>query len=389
MSIPTLTDMRDKLLTLDQVVEQLQATEPVEDMFLSSGSAVKFNLNPGWEMELETTHGDAVVDATITVNGHEYQMTKDATLMAAANFGLTGAYVKKTPGPLIQDHLNYWYSGGMGDTVYNALLVDDKVSAFIRPSLKSFSNLELLTRAVDAIYARYGEIEILADYKFRNSIQKTDIRLVLPGVTRDILESGMADVPEGLSDVWSAGVHLSNSLVGKTQTAVDAYAFRWWCTNGSTETLTQDNIWKRKRGTDALDAYTWASESVDAVLGGMEANFDAIQALTVLDVEDNLPHVLSGIFTEHKFPHQLRQAVQNNLEISDDDALTMYTVMQAITSVANSENLDPDRADTLMRVGGLIPTSAFDSTKAQIWDEGNKAGSGRVNPYKIPSVVQA
>jgi hypothetical protein len=383
----TLDDMRSKLLPLETVIKRLEETEPVVDNVISAETALSFKLEPGWELELDSTNGNEGVKAFININGEPFQMTKDAALMAASKVGLTNAYVKKTPGELIQEHLNYWYSAGMGDTSYNALLVNGKVAAFIRPSLVSFSNIELLERVLDGIHRKYGNTEILADYKFENSLTQTNLRLILPEVTRAIRDAGMADVPEGALDEWSAGVHLSNSLTGDSQTALETYLFRWWCTNGATQHAASSGNWTRRRNSDELDVYEWAQRTVDDVLGGFEPAFESVQALTRIELEDNLPKVLEEIFTEYKFPAKIRSKVISNLAESDEDVISMYTVMQAITAEANNPDLPADKSDTLMRVGGNLPIASFDSKKAEVWDEGHSADERKNNPYRLPTAV--
>ena len=112
----------------------------------------------------------------------------------------------------------------------------------------------------------------------------------------------------------------------------------------------------------------------------METRFSKIQRLTEIEMQGaNTGEVLRQIFNEYKVPLAQREAVQNTL--LDADAITMYTVMNAITQSAN--NVPAARAHTLMRIGGNLTNSVYDSDRARVWKEGNSSGPGSKNPYEI------
>jgi len=382
MSTVTLDQMRSKLLSVEDVASVLSTTEPLSSVLLSSDTKTKFRLVPGWNEDLDGAGPTDSVEAYVTINGVERQMTKEAALAAGAQFGITGAYARKTPAALIESHLDYWYTGGMGDKQFNALTVGDTIAAFTRPTVTPFSNLNLLEQSVEGIQRRYGpDVEILADYKVNNSLQRTDVRLIVPEASRTIVGGDLKDVPSGEADLWSAGVHLTNSLIGKSQTSVEAYLFRWWCTNGATSILDAVGTWSRRSDGQGDDVYVWAAQAVDEVLGGMEHKFDEVQALTSLNVAGNTADVLREIFATYEVPVSQREQITESLLESEN--LTMYAIMQAITQVANGTDMDPMRADRLMRIGGALPTTTFDTLKAKVWAEGHKADPTAPNPYAI------
>lgn len=376
--------MRPKLLTLDQVHKTLAKTEPLGDAFLSQESKIKFRLDPGWEMDLDARENTETVGARLTVNGKEFEMTKEAALQAAANIGLSAAYVKKSPSTLIEPALNYFYGSGMGSDSYNLLTVKGKAAAFTRPTLVPFSNLDLLESIAEGIHDYYGDsTEILADYKIGHSLLRTDVRLIVPEDERMMRGTDMPDVPERGTDVWSAGIHLSNSLVGKTQTAIEGYMFRWWCTNGATTRFSDIGTWSRRSdGQDEAAALEWARRSIDDILGGMEERFEQVQALNALKLEGKTGDVLKEIFSNYEVPVTQRAQIQQDI-IEHEGQHTMYSVMNAITRAANDPELDPKRADRLMRIGGDLPTTMFDTLKARVWREGHLAEPTAPNPYEI------
>jgi len=382
MSTVTLDQMRSKLLSVDDVRQRLAVTEPLSQEHVTSDSNIRFTFPEGWNADLDEIGGTDRTAVLMRVNGVEKPMTKDAALIAASNVGLPGAYVKKTPGPLVEQHMNYWYGVGMGEKAYNVLTVGEDVAAFVKPTIVPFSNLALLDSTIEGIQRHYGaDTEILADYKIRHNLGRTDVRLIVPEHQRTITGGGLNDVPSGEADLWSAGITLTNSLIGKSQTAVEGNLFRWWCTNGATTTNAEVGTWSRRSGGQGEDVYVWAAEAVDEVLGGMEHRFDEVQALTGLNVAGNTADVLRDIFTQYQVPVSQREAVTNALLESEN--LTMYAIMNAITQTANGSEISADRADRMMRIGGAVPTAAFDTLKARVWDEGHTAPVEVANPYVI------
>lgn len=385
MATVSVDQMRDKLLSIEQVQNVLAKTEPLSTDYVSSQNKILFKLDPDWNATLDVAAGTEPVAAVMRIDGKDLQLTKDAALQAGALFGYSSALMKKMPADLTERNLNYWYGGGFGENEYNVLSVGGSVAAFTRPSLVPFSNLELLDNALVGVRNLYGsDVEILADYKHMNTLQQTDIRLIIPEHTRTIENSGMNDVLDG-NDLWSAGLHLSNSMIGKKQTSLDAYLFRWWCTNGCTTILPEVGTWSRRTDGQQEDVYAWARDSVEEILGGLEGRFDQIQALTALNVAGNTADIVREIWEQYKVPVSQRQQITDTL--LESETLTMYSILNAITSVANEAELDPRRADVLMRIGGDLPTAVFDTLKARVWREGHVAEPTQTNPYEIGVLV--
>jgi hypothetical protein len=375
MAVVTFDQVQDKLITLDKLTTELEKTEPLDTQIINSETKVRFHLEPEWAQALDALPGTAPVDVTVRINGTEHQMTKEAVLQAASEFGLQSTYVKKTPANLIEEHLNYWYSGGYGNKEMKTLQVGERISAFIKPSIVPFSNLQLLDRTVESIRKRYGsDAQIWADYKFQNSLVQTDARLIVPAESREITDTGTE------ADNWSAGIHLSNSLSGKKKTSLEAYLFRWWCTNGCTTNFAEAGIWNRKLQGQNEDVYEWAAESVDEILGGLEHRFNEVQALTQISIAGNAGDVAREIMDQYSIPISQRTTITDAL--LEQPTLTMYGMMQAITQVANTHDISAGRADDLMRIGGELPTASFDPLKARIYAEGQLHPTDP-NPYEI------
>lgn len=386
MATVTFEDMQSKLLSLEEVAQVLQKTEPFSNEPIDSESKIRFRFDDEWSHGVDSLWDTELVNASMVIDGVERRLTKEAVFQAGANFGLPNSYMRKLPSSYVQGLLNYHYSTGMGSNSYNVFVVQDNVAAFTRPTLRPFSNLQLLEESVAGIRDLYGaDTPIYADYKIANSLQRTDVRLIVPAQERIMRGTEMDDVPAGEDDTWMSGVHLSNSLIGKGQTTVEAYMFRWWCTNGCTTTMPGIGTWSRRsNGQDEGDVYQWARESVNEVLGGMEYLFDQVQALTQLNVSGDTADVLREIFSQYEVPVSQREAImQRLLSLS---TITMYSIMQAITQAANDPALEDRRKDRLMRIGGALPTKTFDTLKAQVWREGHSADPEAPNPYE-PVVI--
>lgn len=375
--------MKDKLLTLTEVRNRVESTEPLNTTFISNDASVYFEFDPGWAIGIEEKLGTESVDAVVRINGVDHQLTKDAVLQAGAAFGIPGKYTSKVPSQLLSPQLNYWFGAGLGETEFNMLTTgsEQRVAAFAKPTIQPFSNLALIDTVADRIVDYFGTEDIYADYKFNHSLARTDIRFIVPEALRVISGGGLADVPAGAVDEWSAGIHLSNSLIGKSQTRIDTYLFRWWCTNGSTNTLPDSGAWSRRGDQDEMTVYEWAAASVDEVLGKMEDQFDLVQALTHLNVGTNAAEIVGEIFDTYKVPVTQRREVLRTLETAEH--LNLYVIQNAISQTANDPEASDDRRDKIMRISGALAGAEFNSMKAKIWEEGKTANPDDLNPYLI------
>lgn len=355
----TVADMADKLLTLDTVRERLAQTEPMTSVGFPVSDRIGFRMESGCFWDHETVQGDQLVKAYLTVGDSEYQMSKDALLEATSLCGLPQAYVLKSPSKLIEPHLNFWYKGGFDNKEYKALVVgNDKCLAVTRGTIEPFSNLGLLDQALDAISEKYGDGEVYVDPKFEHSLRQTSLRLIIPEYMRVMAGTGLDN------DTWSMGIQIMNSLIGQSQTSIDGYMFRWWCTNGAIDTLNNSGKWSRKSGGQGEeDVMEWARQSVDSVLGGLEGTLDKVQAMADINIEeDSARAILEEIFNTYRIPGQARQLVIDNMV--DETNMTMYSVMQAITAAANHPDVDPKHIVGLMECGGSLPHTAQERCNA-------------------------
>lgn len=355
----TVNTMRDKLLDLDHVRTVLSRTEPMSPQPFTVGDAIRFRAETGFNHGLKARDGNEPVGVYVTLGrgrfANEIALTKNTLEETCLAFGLPRAYVRDCPAELLVPAMNYWFREGLyaypRKRDFQYLVTDNIATAFTRQSLLPFSNLALLEQAVDAITSKYGQVEILADYKFSHTLRNTYLRLIIPNDYRVLTDTGTPD------DVWSTGIQIKNSLTGTSQTSVEGYLFRWVCTNGQIDTRINSGTWTRHPSATEAEVYEWARQAVDEALSGLAVSLDNVQDLTGVGIDGSLADTLRDVFEHYRIPIHQRTKIIKIIEEHDGE-VTMYVIMNAVTQVANEQGLEPTTVDTLMRVGGDLPYTA-------------------------------
>jgi hypothetical protein len=351
-TVVNIEEMRGKLLTMDDVRESLAKTEPLADVIFGSSQAT-LRLGETWADPEDDT---VLTDAYLRIEGlEEYRLTKQAALEVGAYCRLPRKVQEDAPADAVQAFVNRMLAEGVVRSREMKLLVKPGTTtgtAITRPTIVPFSNLEMLDIMLAGIANKYGTAEVLADYKFSHDLERTNLRLIVPGADRVISGTRVAD------DSWSLGLDFQNSLAGIEQTDISGYLFRWWCTNGCTDTLADIHPLNRRQISTTEDAYDWARDQVEAVLGGLEDSLDAVQGLTAQQVApDQVAATIRDLFTQHSVPARERERVISELAETGAD-MTMYDVMQSVTVVANSGQASPDAVRQLLSLGGHIAHTA-------------------------------
>lgn len=352
MSAITIDDVKSKLLTLSDVRERLAHTEPLTVHEFGSEDVIGFKLEPDFNHGLDALPGNMAIPGFISLGQTELQLTRDALYEAASEAKLVKGFIKTAPAALVSEILNWYFNSGAEGKTYKLLGVQgDKAAALVRGAVQPYSNMRLLETALEGIEAQYGEGELFVDYKFVHDLQRTHMRIIIPEHVRTIENTGTDN------DTWSVGLQLKNSLTGLEQTEINGYLFRYWCTNGAIDTRSNSNaIWSRrgKIGRDEDAVFEWARDAVDEVLGGFEDSFNAIQAMTDINIEGTAREALNDVFTTYRIPRNHRDRIIGSM--INEQNLTMYSLMQAVTESANADNLSPADVERLMRAGGDLPS---------------------------------
>lgn len=356
-------EMRGRLLTLDDIQGRLAASEPLSEVTFTTGSGVKadFGSAPGggpWHMPKKTKFtGDAApVWLTIPDGEGQYQLTDQAASQLASECHITEGYQALVEAdPVLAFNVNWWLQSGLGEhelkllSAGSGIGMDGQevplVQAVCRHTVSPFSNLRLLQVMLEGIGKKYGEGEVLGDYKFHHDLERTHLRLIVPGYQRSIQGTSVHD------DTWSLGLDFYNSLTGDRQLELGGYLFRWWCTNGCYDIANQSGGFARRNTTEE-DAVEWARESVDEILGHLEPTFDQVQALTSQPVAGDVVTVLKGLFREYGVPRRERTRIIETM--ADTPDLSMYELMSAVTMAANIEGLHDRDVHRLLNLGGHI-----------------------------------
>jgi len=342
----SIEDMRGRLLTLDTVRERLARTEPLSEVEVTGGN-IQVRLEPGWGGE-----DVGITDYTsayLRLNtGDEFQLTKQAALEVGAHVGIPRPVQADSDPEIMARLVNWRLRERMNERQFKALAQDDRVLALTRGTITPFSNLALLDTMLAGIQRKYGEGEVLADYKFAHTMEHTGLRLIVPGYRRVITGTAVAD------DTWSVGLDFSNSLTGLKQLDIKGQLFRWWCTNGCTDVLHSAGGMSR-RGATQVDALAWAAETVDEVLGGLEPMLDHVQGLTEQRVSGDVRDMMESLFADFSIPSRDRTRIIEAM--AEDQEMTAYSVMQAVTMAANLDDLDDRDRQRLMRAGGGLAAS--------------------------------
>lgn len=354
----TIDEMRPKLHTVDQLRARLESTEPLtEHVYLPSsgkpagpifdiGMGVSGGLSPERFLELQDT--DLVGEFHLP-GGTEWLLTKESLLEATSMAGLPRGYVERTPLSLIQPLVNYWI--GASPKGVKALVMDDAVHAFTRPTVFPYSNVRLLDEALASIEATYGTgTEVLVDYKSRHELRKTAFRLIVPDTERDI---DSARHTTARPDTWSTGVQVRNSLTGTGTTNLNGYLFAWTCTNGMTSQLVGSGNWSRRGAGAGDEVYEWARSAVDEILGGLEHEFEALDQLPQIELEGEVNDAVRDIFERYAVPMRARESIIQFLVETDD--LTAYGLHAAITQSANLSDASPELVERMLEIGGSLP----------------------------------
>jgi len=88
-------------------------------------------------------------------------------------------------------------------------------------------------------------------------------------------------------------------------------------------------------------------------LGGLEHTLDDVQVMADTSIQGETVDVLRDMFEQYRIPIPQRDNIINSMV--DETNLTMYSLMQAVTSAANNTDLDPVLVDRLLMVGGDLP----------------------------------
>jgi hypothetical protein len=354
------SEQLSRMKSLSQLEGTLSTTEPLSAVqFVPDGTEyVEFTLPNGWNAELGEKEGTFETSATIEMFGETYSLTKDAALQATSMIGLPRKYAMRTPGAMMAEHLNYWFSHGTAGQSFKLLHSDGKGLAFTKGSVVPVSNVKVLHKAVDLMCEKYGIIDndIVVDFKYHHDLRFTQYRLVMTEPYASIYNE-VTDT----NDQWSYGLDVQNSLTASAPLRLRGYLFDWSNHGGCTSSHSTTGAYSRKGTPSEDDALQWLEDAF-AGADDLKHEFDALPKLTTINLEGEINTALREIFEKYKVPKTVRQDVINGIYASED--LSMYGVLGAITEAANNPELTHQEVNRLLEIGGDLPGQATGRCKA-------------------------
>src|SRR4051812_46341183 len=141
----TIEDVKDKLLTLDDVRESLAHTEPLAVHEFEVGEGVAFRLGEDFNHGLKALQPNNEVNGFISIGGRELQLTQSGLYDALKEIKLPKGFLYKAPSHIVEDILNHFYRGGLEKGEFKVLGVrGDKAAAIARGAVQPYSNIRLL-----------------------------------------------------------------------------------------------------------------------------------------------------------------------------------------------------------------------------------------------------
>lgn len=354
MSTITASDVA--LLDFDEVVAAIDADEPDTAVSFTTGPECKteFVLPKGWNALVQEMQGPEVLPGVVMKAGSgEFAMTKDALLDFTSTLSVQREYMMRTPGPLMQPHIDYWVKNS--EREYRFLVQKGVAVAMARkPTVVPFPNADILHQIAARMIAN-GLIDspsdLKVDFKWHHDLKYTAVRLIVPTPVKVIDSVRSTDEKP---DAWSIGMQLHNSLTGFFPMSVSGYLFAWTCSNGATAThLDVAKYNRRTHGQDIVSVMDWLDGAVDAILNELPAEVSAVEKLTQIDLASEMSSTLRDVFERLKVPMSARGPILDNVVDSDDS--TAYGLMQAITQAANSAEFSDEVKSRILWVGGDMP----------------------------------
>ena len=339
------------LLPLSAARTALATTEPVEAISLQGVDQIEFEVGPLWPGALEGLSDLDLSPITLVADGERIPLTVRAAINAGGAHGLTEPYIRRSSSMIYSALLNYHY-GSINDRALKALCVGGAVQAFVRPSISVYSNTRILDAVVDEARRINGDaFPILVDGSTHNNMMLTQIRLVFPSLRFNIDGAWMLDVPSGEKDDWSPGIQITNSVMGKQSTNIEAFLYRHH--SGSAITLPHNDVpvWSRSRES-MTTVEEWAARSTKKVMTDFRKAFESIQALQKVRLYERWTDVMLEAFK----PSKIQKAVMNNIgeRLFDYDDITLYHLLVSGSIEALNPDLTVEHSDRLVKYSGQI-----------------------------------
>jgi hypothetical protein len=265
----------------------------------------------------------------VAIAGRHYGLTRSAKRLFAQKLQVPLEYLARCPEDLQADNLNYWIRS-LEETPLFIRFDQDRVRAVFSTRYRPIDHLDIAGRMADIFPAE-------REMSFSLSEELFIIRALDPERTFK-----MIDVSE---DVIRPGVAIVNSETGWSAFSIEAYFLRLVCTNGLiAKTKVSNRIRHIKEG--ALLEFSQSISLISAEAFALQDKFrisrdqeaaDPVATLTAFNKRFGLTRLEAELAFQ-----------------SWDGGRSMFSLINAYTSAANSPSLPLEVSYKLQRVGGMI-----------------------------------
>lgn len=324
----TQTALKRDRMELDSAFKILDYTEGMKEQMFSMTA----DGNTGFLYdEAAAEAAGNVVDAlgnephpflTFHIGEDVFDISYESVTQAFKLIKLPVKYAENTPMELVYPHLSYWFKHAGAE--HKALIKDDKVVSFCRPGTSVYSTRLLLERLLDGGFER----ETSSIVNFVHDIYETHFAVVDDSITRRLSDGS----------TLIGGVQFQTSLVGLKPLSLSPFVIR------STERTTAGEVelyegaamstaapamnWDRTIDQRRLkvppeeaelmgDAYKFTTTSAAFILDHIEEEFDRIENLQGLVLDEHAGKFLDDILKKYKLPPRIYNPVMQEFSHSE------------------------------------------------------------------------
>lgn len=348
-----------KVVPLQVVKGILQRTEPVEEHLLRTDgmSKVRVRMPDNWNHDLKPLDDSLLTTCKVSVGGDEYTLTKKSILTLLALVGFSDRYAYKSPGSLLEPHVNYWFEHeGIGTSPEIKMVTSGTTAVgFMNPNLPIVSNLEVLTRVER--YLRNEGIckELYVDPNIIHNYAQTDFRLVF---SNEAFEVETTRDGQPATDKWHYGLHITNSLVSGVTKPLTLAGFMVEQKSLAGILPEYSNIpaYSRSTNMDTEDLHGWVASTLDQIFSIMPTEAEMIKQMPQHSLSGKMGSLTTDLFRSMKVHRKVQELAIENLTLSGD--MTSYGVMHAMAKAVavSSTRFPPKIINHVQRVCGALPS---------------------------------
>ena len=120
--------------------------------------------------------------------------------------------------------------------------------------------------------------------------------------------------------------------------------------------ISSDSVFKFSRRIRSQTMPSWIEDVCLQAADKAQLEFDRLNTMADMKLDDNAGSIVRGLFREFSLPREQRDAISERLV--NDGTDTLYDVYNAITSVANDDNVasNPLHVRQLQQAAGILST---------------------------------